>query len=410
MMLKAILFDLDDTLLVNDMNRFLPAYLPLLANELTGRVPQELLLSALLQGVKEMSINLDNSLTLEQAFSRIFFPQLPLSEADARPVFDHFYREKFGTLRNVTEVIPQAQPLLAKLAHHNIPVIIATNPLFPLTAITQRLEWAGLAESKVDFITSYETMHFAKPHPEYYAEILTRLGIFPDEALMVGNDWGMDIEPAHAIGMHTWWIAPAEQARPAGAIAQTIGQGSLADFANWVETLLADASTLALPTISASPTGLQARLRAAPAAAAQLCAGLSNEQARQRPCPCAYSAVETLGVLLDADRDCYPRQLADLLMLNAPSLQAFLADDWVATRPYAQQALSELLPSWRAARQELLGQLKLLTNADWQRIARHATFGPLHLQEWVRLIADHDTLQLKRLLPASTGVGDVKAG
>ena len=54
-------------------------------------------------------------------------------------------------------------------------VVIATAPLFPLLAIQERLRWAEIDECPFTLITSMETSHFAKPHPEYLAEILARL-------------------------------------------------------------------------------------------------------------------------------------------------------------------------------------------------------------------------------------------
>ena len=73
--------------------------------------------------------------------------------------------------------------------------MIATNPLFPRTAIYQRLEWAGLPPDKYPFslIPSYETFHFAKPNPTYFAEFLTISGWPDGPMIMVGNDLEHDI-------------------------------------------------------------------------------------------------------------------------------------------------------------------------------------------------------------------------
>ncbi len=55
-------------------------------------------------------------------------------------------------------------------------------------------------------ITSYEHLHFAKPQPEYFAEILARLGRQPEEALMIGDSLENEILPAHRLGMSVFHV------------------------------------------------------------------------------------------------------------------------------------------------------------------------------------------------------------
>ena len=74
-----------------------------------------------------------------------------------------------------------------------------------ITALEQRLAWAGLGDFDFELITSYEIMHFCKPHPEYYQEILSLIGLSAEECLMVGNDIGEDL-PAGTIGMKTFLV------------------------------------------------------------------------------------------------------------------------------------------------------------------------------------------------------------
>ena len=75
-------------------------------------------------------------------------------------------------------------------------VVIATNPVFPQKAIFERLRWGGFANKKFNLITSYENMHFCKPKPQYYAEILSKLGRTPAECWMIGNDVEEDLVAA----------------------------------------------------------------------------------------------------------------------------------------------------------------------------------------------------------------------
>jgi FMN phosphatase YigB (HAD superfamily) len=60
-MIKAILFDLDDTLLGNDMDRFIPPYFEMLGNYVAHRYPKDKFLQALLAGTDAMITNQDGN-------------------------------------------------------------------------------------------------------------------------------------------------------------------------------------------------------------------------------------------------------------------------------------------------------------------------------------------------------------
>jgi FMN phosphatase YigB (HAD superfamily) len=106
-------------------------------------------------------------------------------------------------------------------------VVIATNPIFPETAIRQRMEWAGVSDFPFKLITSYEVMHSAKPNSLYYREILEYIGRSPDECIMVGDDWGNDIEPAMKAGMQVFWVDTATDSMNAF---DPSARGTLAEF------------------------------------------------------------------------------------------------------------------------------------------------------------------------------------
>lgn len=57
----------------------------------------------------------------------------------------------------------------------------------------------------------------AKPNLGIFTGALNTLGIPPERAWMVGDNFAADIVPAAALGMRTCWIAPAERALPAAA-------------------------------------------------------------------------------------------------------------------------------------------------------------------------------------------------
>ena len=84
-------------------------------------------------------------------------------------------------------------------------VALATNPIFPMVAQTQRLSWAGLKENDFIHITAYENSRHCKPNPEYYKDIMAELNLGPEECVMVGNDVGEDMI-AEKLGMKVFLL------------------------------------------------------------------------------------------------------------------------------------------------------------------------------------------------------------
>lgn len=236
-MIRAILYDLDNTLLGNPMERFIPAYLQALSEHMAGYFTQEVFIRHLLSATDAMTRDTNPARTNAQVFDAAFFPSLGVSREELAPLFDDFYANRFPHLQPLTQVRAAARPLMEWTFAQGFQVAIATNPLFPLTAIAQRLDWAGVPESEFsyDLITSYETMHATKPHTAYYDEIVGQLGRAAAECLVVGDDWEGDIRPAQSMGMLAYWIA-APDAEPPPQSPLPDGQGSLADFARWIQT------------------------------------------------------------------------------------------------------------------------------------------------------------------------------
>jgi len=226
---KAILFDLDDTLLVNSMDAFAPAYFQALARYLAHLIPPERLIAELLRGAQAMEANNGSGLTNEQVFDAVFYPALGYEKATLHPLLERFYAEEFPKLQTMTRPIPEARPLVEWAFAHGLQVVIATNSLFPRTAIEQRLAWAGVPASEFAYalVTSYEVMHATKANPAYYREIVERLGRQPDECLMVGDDWRLDMFPAAVIGIPIYWITQSTEPPSIPPGSTLVGQGTL---------------------------------------------------------------------------------------------------------------------------------------------------------------------------------------
>ena len=149
--------------------------------------------------------NNDGTRTLQQVFWDDFSPHTDVPEADLRPLLMDFYVNDFPTLVNETRRIPEARAVIEAAFACGYDVVIATKPLFPRIAILHRLTWAGIDDFDYALVTSYEVMHFCKPHPRYYLEIASFLADRPEECMMIGNDPNDDMI-AGSVGMRTFYV------------------------------------------------------------------------------------------------------------------------------------------------------------------------------------------------------------
>jgi len=204
MTIKAVLFDLDGTLLEHDMrNEFIPRYFALLTAHLAEWIPPDKLIADVMRGSDAIAAN-DGKRTNEEAFAEVFYPLAGYPRTELEPRFIDFYTRVFPTLRQYTATKPEARLAVQTAFDKGCAVVIATNPHFPDIATQHRLMWAGVADFPYHKVTTYENSRFAKPNLGYYQEILDELGCAPEEALVVGDE-AMDMVAAR-LGCATFLI------------------------------------------------------------------------------------------------------------------------------------------------------------------------------------------------------------
>ncbi len=202
-MLEAVLFDLDGTLLHMDTDEFTTEYIRALAPHLARFVEPAVFAKQLMASTYAMIKNDDPTRANREVFISDFFPRVGWPVEQLMPIFDAFYRSDFATLKRFTKPNPWANLVVDQAIRHGWRVVVATNPVFPIEAIVERLRWAGIDRYDYDLITSYEIMHHCKPHPAYYQEILSKLRLEPEQCLMVGNDVDEDLV-AGCLGIKTF--------------------------------------------------------------------------------------------------------------------------------------------------------------------------------------------------------------
>ncbi|WP_227766473.1 HAD family hydrolase [Zhaonella formicivorans] len=204
-MLEAILFDLDGTLLPMDTDEFLNHYFKLLTEKMQQYLDSKLFMRELLAATDAMIKNTDSAKSNEQVFIEAFFPATGLVATEIMPVFEEFYTNDYCQLGCYFQPDPLVKEIVHAAQEKGLKLVLATNPLFPLIAIKERMRWAGVSEFDFALITSYEEMHACKPNLEYYREICAKIKVPARNCLMVGNDVEEDLI-AQKIGMQTFLV------------------------------------------------------------------------------------------------------------------------------------------------------------------------------------------------------------
>lgn len=391
----TLLLDLDDTLLQNDIDVFLPHYLKALSVHLSDRFDGDELVYKLLAATRQMVHNTNPRYTAEEAFDQVFYPALNTSKQNLNTALTSFYGEVFPTLQGLTRPKPAAQALVKAAFERGYQVVVATNPLFPATAIHQRLEWAGLSPREYPFalITTYENMHFTKPSIAYYAEILGQLG-WPDQpAVMVGNSLSDDIQPAVALGLPTYYLTGAPARRNGDA--RLDAQGDLANVLAWLDDVAAELQNV--PVIR-TPAALLGVLRSTPAAFDSITRGYHwQDDWSFRPALGEWSATEIACHLRDVDAEVNLPRFQTISRGENPFLPGVNSDLWANERGYAQSDGATALKQFMQAREQILQLLEGLDEHGWNQPARHAIFGPTTLLELVSFTTTHDRNHLQQL-------------
>ena len=204
-MTKAILFDLDGTLLPMDQEVFVRDYLGRMAAFLAphGYDPQSLI-KAVWAGTGAMVKN-DGKALNEDVFWYVFNSILGRDAKQDLALFEEFYRTEFQKAKDSCGFNPMAAETVRQIKAMGYRLILATNPLLPAIATYSRIRWAGLNPEDFELVTTYENSRFCKPNPDYYREILGKIALDGSQCLMVGNDVGEDMV-AQKLGMKTFLL------------------------------------------------------------------------------------------------------------------------------------------------------------------------------------------------------------
>lgn len=187
--IKALLFDLDGTLIQCDINIFTANYLKSLGEALSSIIAPKLVLKGLLKASSEIENNKGQAFN-EEIFRKVFFPIIKHPEEKINPLIDKYYENEFPKLSKFFEPQPDARVLMVNAFKRGYKVIIATTPVLPEVAIKERLRWAGIDDFPYDLITTIENSRSTKTteHLVYYEQILDKIGLPGEACIMIGDE------------------------------------------------------------------------------------------------------------------------------------------------------------------------------------------------------------------------------
>lgn len=205
-MIKALLLDMDGTLIDIDFGGFLDEYMRRVVARFPDAGQPEDVGQQLVSSTIAMIKNQDPKRTVLQAFIDDFFPALGLP-SEAINVFHEFYQTEYKELHRWARPVPGARELIQAAFNKGLRVAVATAPMFPEVAIRERLRWGEVDHFDFDWVSGADKMHTSKPFPGYYLEIAERLGVEPEECIMVGDELLMDGAATRA-GIRTLLVGP----------------------------------------------------------------------------------------------------------------------------------------------------------------------------------------------------------
>jgi FMN phosphatase YigB (HAD superfamily) len=209
-MIDTLLFDLDGTLLQMRQDQFIQEYLRKLARVFAGlELDVDTAVKALWAGTGAMVSN-DGSVLNSDRFWQLFASVLGLSDIQREAVeiaCDRFYSEEFDSIQSIllNDDLGLPGQLIKLMKARGYSVVLATNPIFPLSAVITRLSWINLKVEDFEFVSHYANSSFCKPNLEYFSEILQTIQKTATSCMMIGNNPREDM-CCGDLGMETFLV------------------------------------------------------------------------------------------------------------------------------------------------------------------------------------------------------------
>ena len=223
-MLKAILFDLDNTLLFFDETEFFKRYLPQIARRFQDIMDFDSFRKRIVSSTQAL-MNNDGKKSNAEYFMDRFSQDFEDRRDELWNRFLDFYTTEFDQFETLVTRFDGVKTVLHKLQNENLKLVIASNPFWPENIQRKRMAWAGLEGISFDLVTHVTNMSSCKPRLTYYQEICQKIATLPKFCMMLGNDPVNDMV-AGRLGMKTFLTLDSIEHQGASlAMSNTIRDG-----------------------------------------------------------------------------------------------------------------------------------------------------------------------------------------
>ncbi len=202
---KGVLFDLDGTLLQVEMREFVQAYIDGLAKHFPDVPDPAAFGRAIKASIRALLASEEGVASNEEFFLSVLGRHLGIEAALCGERLARYCANGMAGLEPLVRPLALARDILTRCFERGLKVVVATNPVFPRPMVEARLRWAGIADFPFDHVTTFDNSRYCKPHPGYFRDVLGRLGLAPQECVMVGNDTEHDLG-ARAAGIPTFLV------------------------------------------------------------------------------------------------------------------------------------------------------------------------------------------------------------
>ena len=174
----TVLFDLDGTLIGMNQDEFIRLYFVTILDKLTSLgYNAEEMYDALEKAIRATKAN-DGTVTNEVRFWQTFEREAGDASVELKDALVSFYANEFKrVLEGSCTPYPRAREILECARGRGLRVVLATNPLFPSVATYARIRLGGMSPDDFEYVTAYENSSYCKPNPDYFNELLSKLGI-----------------------------------------------------------------------------------------------------------------------------------------------------------------------------------------------------------------------------------------
>ncbi len=378
-MIKAVLFQLEDTLLHGANGGFAEAVQDSIAAVSRATPGAAELATAYEAAITQASFQRDMMTCNADFLAGLVAEALGSNRESMQADLDAFFAQLNDALSERFVADACAGPLVNQLLDQNLSVAFTVEPVYPESTVRQWLDWAGLAPvvEALGFLGHSENLHVVNPDPALYAEIAARIGVEPDETIVVGHCRSMALAAASAAGLHIWQVC---ETATLPTFLKQIGSPS------WREQH---------GTRPIAVEAIESQLRGNIGALYGLLAETKPHQWRQKPDPEEWSILQILCHLADAEAAVHHHRLTRILTEESPFLSSPPPPG--PDLPPCHDDGNAVLNRFRDERLKTMQLLAGLAAEDWQRPARHSIFGLTTLREMATFTAQHDRLHITQL-------------